>query len=137
MTATAVETFWWLFMSSTLLCQATVAQQKFCGHSLAQALDLICINGYNVLLINPSRKRSDSDMEAALATKDDYESANELNFKGFPLGNRVDPFLAKMFNMLISTRHSRSQKRSFKGIYDECCTQSCTYTELSAYCRPN
>ncbi|XP_053956985.1 probable insulin-like peptide 1 [Anastrepha ludens] len=129
---------WWLLVYDSLLWQTAVARQKFCGDSLSQALDLICTNGYNVLLINPSQKRTESDMDESVATKYKNEVSGELLLSSYPLINGMNPVLSKMFkNMLASVRHRRSRNGLFQGIYDECCTQPCSYGELSAYCRPN
>ncbi|XP_023169828.1 probable insulin-like peptide 1 [Drosophila hydei] len=99
-------------------------KHKLCGPALNEAMDVVCVNGYNTI---PKKRfvAGDSPLEP------DLESPSlEQSHQGFALS----PFLSSLYGteVLIKTRRLRRQGG---GIYDECCRNSCTRSELMAYCR--
>lgn len=59
-------------MCYILLLHSAVAKQRFCGDTLSDALDLICINGYNTLLMPPLRKRDNTEKNTANGKWNDH-----------------------------------------------------------------
>lgn len=120
---------------------------KLCGKNLIQALDLVCVNGFNDLGINKKSIKKPSKYNAinkmfrnrltlfhftvnhdldALSVFNEIE--DESPFKSESLLN--DMLFSERLNTLAKTR----RHRLVTGVYDECCLKSCTTKELSGYC---
>ncbi|XP_017861768.1 PREDICTED: probable insulin-like peptide 1 [Drosophila arizonae] len=86
-------------------------KHKLCGPALNEAMDMVCVNGYNTIPM-------------------ERDPRLEPSHQGFALS----PLLSSLYGaeVLIKTRRLRRQGG---GIYDECCRNSCTRSELLAYCR--
>ncbi|KAH8379450.1 hypothetical protein KR009_005079 [Drosophila setifemur] len=114
--------------------QLPPGSHKLCGAALSDAMDAVCIHGYNSF----HQKRRDvgwaPDSEDGAEAGDAAEAAetSELSDTGYALS----PLLSSLFGaeVLIKTRR-RQRRYLLGGIYDKCCVNSCSYDELALYCR--
>lgn len=84
---------------------------KLCGSMLTNAMDLVCVGGYNSM---PFSKR----------------------VPGVELpGQRRRQARYALSPLLSSLKTRRLRRQRYVGVYDECCVNSCSYDELLAYCR--
>ncbi|XP_037940210.1 probable insulin-like peptide 1 [Teleopsis dalmanni] len=101
-----------------VILDQSIAANRLCGNALTQALDSICVNGFN-------RKEIKRSMDL-----DDY-AYNEAE-DDLPYPYASSPFLSKVHggnaNLMSKSRRRRH------GVYYECCLKACTYSELTSYC---
>ncbi|KAH8415687.1 hypothetical protein KR222_009230, partial [Zaprionus bogoriensis] len=92
--------------------QLRVGSHKLCGPVLANAMDMVCVGGYNSMLYGKRGQQQQQQRQARRA------------------------LLTSLYGgeVLVKTQRRRRQQRNV-GIYDECCVNSCSYDELLAYCR--
>lgn len=97
-------------------------KHKLCGPALNEAMDMVCVNGYNTI----PKKR--------FVASESPELESDLELEPSHQGFALSPLLSSLYGaeVLIKTRRLRRQGG---GIYDECCRNSCTRSELLAYCR--
>ncbi|EDW78968.1 uncharacterized protein Dwil_GK10979 [Drosophila willistoni] len=84
--------------------QFHVGTQKLCGQALSDTLDVVCIFGYNTM---------------PMATPEPYA---------------LSPLLSNFYGTEVLIKTRRQRRQGGRGIYDECCRNSCSYAELAAYC---
>lgn len=91
---------------------------KLCGSMLTNAMDLVCVGGYNSMPFGKRVPRDESNVELGTQQR-----------RRQPRYTLSEPSLSSS----LKTRRLRRQR--FAGVYDECCVNSCSYEELLAYCR--
>ncbi|KAM7356229.1 insulin-like peptide 3 [Cochliomyia hominivorax] len=103
----------------------SVARYRLCGDSLTQFLSLLCIHGYNSKNLKEKKSVSFIDYNA-----DD----NILDITEIPQSLRslfMNQFYDYSNSLMVKTR----RQRHHHGVADECCKNTCTYAELSSYCK--
>ncbi|XP_032291156.1 probable insulin-like peptide 1 [Drosophila virilis] len=98
-------------------------KHKLCGQALNDAMDVVCVNGYNTI----PKKRLDSPPEMAI-------DADQLQLRP-GAGYALSPLLSSIYGTEVLIKTRRLRRQAGGGIYDECCRNACTYPELLAYCR--
>ncbi|KAL6257039.1 hypothetical protein P5V15_011974 [Pogonomyrmex californicus] len=110
--------------------------QKYCGHKLSNALQIICDGVYNSMF----KKSGQAREEASVDRRDtfDYVRDQEMEIADYPFAYEFPPFLsrARARGMLNGRFAGRRYRRQSRGIHEECCAKACTITELSSYCGP-
>ncbi|XP_075161556.1 insulin-like peptide 3 [Haematobia irritans] len=102
-------------------------ESRFCGPHLTQVLELVCVNGFNQMLVN---KRSTNKL--AMGDTLDQNKFNEIDDE--------TPFTSdSLLNDLLFGGHANTvaktrRLRHFTGVYDECCRKPCSYDEMKGYC---
>lgn len=94
---------------------------KLCGPVLTNAMDLVCVGGYNSMSFASKRvpRRATTASSVELGTQQ----------------RRRQPRYTHSGPLQTSLKTRRLRRQRFGGVYDECCVNSCNYEELLAYCR--
>uniref|UniRef100_A0A0C4UQP8 Insulin-like peptide 1 n=1 Tax=Nilaparvata lugens TaxID=108931 RepID=A0A0C4UQP8_NILLU len=90
---------------------------RYCGRNLVAALQLVCKGVYNTMFNN--NKKSVRD-ESSIEYRDDRENGGDLDY---PFESRAKA---------IAFLPTNYRKRMRRGVYDECCQNSCTVS----ICKP-
>lgn len=92
---------------------------KLCGPVLTNAMDLVCVGGYNSMSFASKRVPRATASSVELGTQQ----------------RRRQPRYTHSGPLQTSLKTRRLRRQRFGGVYDECCVNSCNYEELLAYCR--
>ncbi|XP_064540092.1 probable insulin-like peptide 1 [Drosophila montana] len=98
-------------------------KHKLCGQALNDAMDMVCVNGYNTI----PKKRLESPPEMGI-------DADQLQLRP-GAGYALSPLLSSIYGAEVLIKTRRLRRQAGGGIYDECCRNACTYPELLSYCR--
>ncbi|XP_032691370.1 LIRP-like [Odontomachus brunneus] len=116
-------------------------RQRYCGRRLSNILQTVCTGVYNNMFKkNVQQEENKTQQERSLSVDTGTGHNNmfsELEVSEYPLNyERPSLFISGMGATQFINRYHGSRVRKERGIYEECCLNGCTFSELYTYCGP-